>query len=131
MTDITVGIYGSEAEIVSYTPGNTELLLRFCEPLEGFLSLADKSFAVTGGKCLIKIGILKDGEITPRLVTQSRILCLPKIIKDGNTVFPVDCDDTFIRSLSRRERALEKKLLALEEKVELLCKSVYGTSLFN
>lgn len=131
MTEFTVGIYGNEAEITSYLPGSSELLVRFTEPLDGFLSLSDKTFAVSGGKCLIKINILKDGEITPSLITQSRILRLPRLIKDGNTVFPADCDDAFIRGVSQRERALEKKVTDLEKKIELLCKSVYGTSLFN
>lgn len=131
MTEITLGVYGNEAEILSVLPGNTELLLRFSEPINGFLNVLDKSFVVTSGKCLMKISYLRDGEIKPKLISQNRIIDIPKLIKDGNTVFPADCDDSFIRKISEREHCLEKRIAELEKCVELLTKSVYGTSIFN
>ena len=131
MTELTFAIYGNEAEIVSTLPGNTELLLRFSEPINGFLNILDRSYAVSGGKCLIKINALREGEITPKLITTNRIITLPRLIKDGNTVFPADCDDSFIRKISKRERDLEKRISELEKCVEILSKSVYGTSIFN
>lgn len=131
MTKITVEIYGSEAEFTSVTPGNGELLLLFPEGLEGFIGFSDKSFRISSGKCLLKLNQLRDGEIRFILVTQDRILRLPKLIKDGNSIYPANLSDSYIRALATRERALEKQVTALEKRIDQIEKSVYGTTLFK
>jgi predicted thioredoxin/glutaredoxin len=130
MTEITVDVYGGEAEFSSYIPGNTELMLRFSTPLDGFLTVSSKTFAVSHGKCIFKLTEIEDGEHSPKFLTEGGFIRLPRLIKDGKTIYPKPFDDDYIRSLSKRERELEAQVKSLEEKVERLMKSVYGTSIF-
>ena len=131
MIEIIICIYENEAEISSYKSGRGEAAFVFPDNVEGFLCLGSETCRLSGGKCCLKLQAIEDGEYTPRLITQNGTLHLPKIIKEGNTLFPKPYDDDFTRSLSKRERQLERKVKELEETVSRLTKSVYGTTLFN
>ena len=131
MTEIKLDIYGEDAEISSFKEGGTELALSFSKDIDGFLGFAGKIFPVSGKKCFLNLRGQKDGEIALSLTLSDRIINLPTLIKDGNSVYPAPIDDDFLRRLSKRERSLEKQVKSLEETVERLTKSVYGTTLFN
>ena len=131
MTEIMIDVYGNETEIASFRPGNTELLLKLSSSIDGFLSIGSKSFRITDGKCIFKLQEIEDGEHTPQLFTENGVLLLPKMVKEGKTIYPKPCDDNFIRKLSKRERKLENRVKELEATVSQLMKSVYGTTLFN
>lgn len=131
MTEITFDIYGNEAEIVSYQAGATELYVKFTTPIEGFLNLAGKIFTISNGSCIFKLHSINDGEYKPQVITHTGFIRLPRLIKDGKTIFPAPLDDEYTRSLSKRERQLEARVKELEATVKDLMKSVYETTLFN
>ena len=131
MIEITIDIYGNEAEISSFKPGSCELSFNFPKAIDGFLSISGKTFVISNGRCIFKLHSISDGEHSPTLITNNGSLALPTLIKDGKTVYPTPCDDDFIRNLSKRERTLEKRVKELEDEVIRLTKSVYGTKLFN
>ena len=131
MTEITIEIYGNEAEITSFKPGSCELSIKFSAPIEGYLSIDDKAFVISKGKCIFKTSTLADGKLKPKLITNSGILVLPTLVKDGKTISPLPYGDEFTRRLSQRERELEKRVKELENEVSRLIKSVYGTKLFD
>ena len=130
MTEIIIDIYETDAEISFFSPGSTELFVKFSKPLEGVLNIANKSFHVSDGKCIFKLCTIEDGEYSPNLVVGNMALRLPKLIKDGNRIYPSPYADEYIRNLSKRERCLEARVKELEGVIERLTKSVYGTRLF-
>ena len=131
MTEITIEIYGNEAEITSFKPGSCELSIKFSTPIEGYLSISDKAFVISNGKCIFKTNALPDGELKLQLITKTGILVLPSLVKDGKMISPRPYGDEFTRRLSQRERELEKRVKELENEVSRLIKSVYGTKLFE
>lgn len=131
MTEIKLDIYGGEAEISEFKEGGTELALSFSKEIDGFLGFSGRSFPITGKRCFLSLRGQRDGDIALSLTLSDRIINLPTLIKDGNSVYPAPIDDDFLRRLSRRERILENRVKDLEETVEKLTKSVYGTTLFN
>ena len=131
MTLIHVDIYGNEGEITSLiddASGSAEFI--FNEKPDAFLVFSAVSAPIHDGKCRLDISSIPDGEYTPRVITESESIPLTPVIKAQKHLRVASCDDTYIRALSQKLRALEKRSAAAEERIEELYKKVYGTSLF-
>ena len=128
MSRLKFRIYGSDTELVDYcTDSSNTLEFDFCEDMNGFVQIGESALRLSGGKCIFDLRLIENGEYTPRLMVDKRLVNLPVIKKFGNLVECIDCTDEYIRAASQRERALERKVLELEEKIRLLDEKVFGT----
>ena len=131
MTEIKVEIYENEAEITDFVSGGADMTVFFSKHIEGHIEVSGMLIPILGKKCFIDLRREKDREIAMNLLICDRVIALPTIIKDGNTLTPAPISDDFLRELSKRERLLEGKVRELDATVKKLMKSVYGTTLFN
>ena len=131
MTVIHVDIYRGEGEITSLTDDASGIAdFIFDEKLNGFLTFSALSAPICDGRCRLDTSSVPDGEYTPKVITESESIPLTPVIKAQRHLRAASCDDVYIRSLSKKLRALEKRSAAAEERIEELYKKVCGTTLF-
>lgn len=128
MSRLKFKLYGSEVELISMASDSSgSLELDFSENSSGFLRIGKLALKLTDGKCIVDLRLLENGEYTPELVLDNRLVVLPLMRKFGNVVECLDCTADYIRAASQRERALAELVATLEEKIKLLEDKVYGT----
>ena len=131
MSKITISFFEGEAEIVDINAdagGALELIFP-CET-EGFVSISSVASVIKDGRCIFDPRLFDDGKYTPELIEKGSRRPLPPLLKNSEGFFAAECSSEYVRKLSLRERALEKRVLALEEKMEKIYKSVYGELIF-
>lgn len=128
MSKIKFELYGGDVETVDFSQDSASLLtLDFSEELEGFVRIGELTERLSGGICDFDLRLLENGDYTPELILEDRRVVLPLIKKFGNIVVCCDCTEGYIRSASQRERALSKRVLALENKIKEIEDKVYGS----
>lgn len=128
MSRLNFRLYERECELIEQLHDSSDSLeVDFSEDLTGFLRIGNLTARLSDGKCQIDLRLLENGDYTPELVLDNRLVVLPLFRKFGNLVECIDCTDAYIRAVSQRERALSERVKALEEKTRLLEEKVYGT----
>ena len=119
------------AEMLSFTDGGGGCVeLVFNNLTEGFLELNGISHRVTEGRVTLNITLLPEGELTPILTANGRVITLPTLYKDGQMLRPTEPSNDYVRELSLRERRLKARVISLEARIEALEKSVFSTKIF-
>ena len=119
------------AEIISFTDGGGAFIdFVFKNLTDGFLNVNGVSYKVTDGRVTLNITPLPEGELSPTLTANDKVITLPALYKDGMMLSPSEPDDNYIRELSLRARRLEERLVKLEARAEALEKSVFYTKIF-
>ena len=87
--------------------------------------IADRVYTVRRGLCNIEERALRDGEITPRLVTSCGVNTIEGFIVKGGAIIKKEPDAEYLRravritqELCERVSALETELRALRSKTE-------------
>lgn len=128
MSRLKFQLYERECELLEQLHDSSDSLeVDFSENLSGFLRIGNLTARLSDGKCQIDLRLLENGDYTPELVLDGRLVLLPLFKKFGSVVECVDCTDAYIRAISQRERALSERVKTLEEKISLLEDRVYGT----
>lgn len=131
MSKIIIDFFDTEAEITDFEKGRANVLeIVFPDDVDGFISIDSIVAKVTRGKCVIDPRLFDNGKYTPMLIRAGSNTPLPTILKTQDGVFPAESGSEYIRKISNRERELEKRVKALEQTLEKIYKSVYGTSIF-
>ena len=131
MTEISIALYGKDAEVISEKRGaDAFVCFKLTPKIDADISIFGKKYTVKDGNCIIEYLTHPDGEYYPKLITDSETISLPKIVKDGKLLFADEVTPFLIRSLSLRERLLEEKFAKLESQVSKISKSVFETTLF-
>ena len=130
-TEISLVLYGGECEISSYRKGEgAELAFVFDESVNGYITIDNLVTTVNAGHGRFDSRLLSRGDYTPRLISDGRIIELPRLRKTDKSIRLQPPDDAYIRSISMRERELEMKVSSLEDIVNGLRDSVYGKTIF-
>ncbi|MBO5907175.1 MAG: hypothetical protein J6Q85_03380 [Clostridia bacterium] len=131
MSKIVIDFFDGEAEIVDLTAdGKSTLELVFPREIDGFVSINMIAARIKDGRCFIDGRLFDSGKYTPELIREGVRRPLPPIVKNSEGFFAAECTSEYVRKLSIRERALEKRVSELEEKMEKIYKSVYGELIF-
>ena len=131
MSKIVIDIFDGEAEIIEQSAdGGSTLEFVFPSDTDGFVSIDAIASVIKDGRCVIDGGLLDNGKYTPVLITPNSRHPMPPIVKNSEGFFAAECSSEYVRRLSARERALEKRVRALEEKCEKMYKSIYGEFIF-
>ena len=131
MSKVKYEIFGKEAEVVSFTPGEGQIFeISFTEDYEGLLSIDGVVSRVTNGYCHFDIRYVEEGEYTPLLVTKEDIIKLPCIKKCAKSVILSGCADEYTRRVSLRERRLEERVTELEKQLSSLTARINDTTIF-
>ena len=131
MSKIVFELFGSDAELVSFhADGSMGVDFIFNTPYEGFLSVGGIVARVTGGRCHFNLRLVDDGEHSVTLLSSHGSIKLPSIIKRSKEMRLADCDTGFIRSLSLRQRRLEERVKALEDRILSAEESIHKTTIF-
>ena len=127
MSKIKFMLYETEVEILESLSDSQNLLsLDFGKELDGFVRIGERAARLSGGKCDFDLRLLENGDYTPELILKNERIPLPLIRKFGSGVICCDCTESYIRSVSQRERELEKRVSALENKLRETEEKVYG-----
>jgi len=130
MSKISFELFGSEVEIVSIVnDSECDLVLEFPSGLSGFVRIGELAERLTDGICVFDLRLLPNAEYTPALFLDNARILLPRLKKTGYLIEIDDCTQEYIRSTSQRERALERYVTSLEERITLLETSVFGTTI--
>ncbi len=131
MNVFNIKIDADLAELVSYEKSEGTVV-KFC--INGidcaFLGLGNKILHVSGGVALDDLASLRDGEYTPRLISTCGSYDLPKLVKHGSHITPVECDAEYIRAILERVRRLEERACVTETLLRELNDKINGTVLF-
>ena len=131
MSKIRYELFGKEAEVISFTPSEGQLLdISFTENYEGLLSIDGVVSRVKDGYCQFDIRYIDEGEYTPLLVTKEDIIKLPCIKKNAKSVTLSKCADEYTRGVSLRERRLEERVSELEKQLLCLITRINETTIF-
>lgn len=131
MNRIKLEIFGSEAECLIFeSDGSEGIKFEFTEPHDGFISIDGIVKILASGECVFDSRLLSDGEYEPTLILKREQIKLPKIKKAGKRIRLAECGSDFVRRISLRERRLAERVKSLEERLEVISKSVYGSTLF-
>ncbi len=131
MSRIKYRLYDTVAEIIAYTDSSGEALeLEFDGEAKGYVKLGDRTAALKDGKCCFKTAELREEEYRPFLVIEGASIALPAIVRNGMRFSPLPPDEEYIRNLSLRTLALQKRVKELEAFAEEIRKKVYGTTIF-
>ena len=119
------------AELVSYERGTgTTVKFHFDGADSAFIGIGNKILRVSDGVALDDLAPLRDGEYTPRLVSPCGSYDLPRLVKHGSRITPMECDAEYVRAILERVRALEAKARDIEMLVKELNDKINGTVLF-
>ena len=131
MNKMIIECFEKESEMVSFYPGVGCLIsLTFTEPTEGYISIDYKTEKIIDNSCLIDLTRFPDGEHTPVLTTEDRLILLPSITKEGNKIIPTDYQIVFMRKLSLHQKRSELRLQNLEKRIEEIEKKITGRTIF-
>lgn len=132
MSLIKVEIYADECEVVGIKQDNgARLTVEFSEELDGYLTFGGAVARVCDKKCILDKGHIGNGAHDPALITENRIIRLPRLMKTGRHVELLPPSEEYIRRASIRERNLEERVKALEGVVSALEDKVYKTTILN
>ena len=130
MSRIKYEFFGEDAEISALSEsGDGRLTLCFPEGTDGYISIDDTVVKITNSTALVDLKYVDDGEFRPILVAERCRISLPPLKKAGKTVSACAPDSDYIRSLSLRERRLEKRVCELADEIHRLRTSVYGSKI--
>lgn len=131
MSKATLILFGDNAELLSFLQSDTaELEIEISHGKDGYIRLGEVTALLRQGKCKFDTKCLPDGEYQPILTVSEGEIMLPRMICKGGIASPVPVDDGFVRELSIRNRALARRVKALEERLEQISKAVYGSTIF-
>ena len=129
-TEIGISLYGDECELSSYKRGGLNLLFIFEDPVNGYITVDNLVTTVRDGRGRFDARLLTRGEYEPKLITDGRMIPLPRLRKSDRGVFPEPPAESYIRAVSIRERELERKVEDLTMLVSRLQDSVFGKTIF-
>ena len=130
-SELTLALYGTECEITSYKKGDGYSLHFVLDgEVNGYITIDNLVTTIRKGFGKFDTRLLFRGDYVPRLITEGKIIELPKIRKSERGVSIAPPDDSYIRAISIRERELEARVLGLESQITSLCDSVYGKTIF-
>ncbi len=131
MSRIKIEIFGNEAECLLFEADRSEeIKFEFTEPCDGYLSIDGIVKIVSHGECVFDKRFICEGEYEPVLILKNDRIRLPGIKKVGRSLRLAECGSDFVRRISLRERRLAERVRSLEERLEVIAKSVYGSTLF-
>ena len=117
---------GEYGETSLFLPIAGNLVFLFSPAISGYVSFCNRAYEVVEGRVEIPVGELPVGEFSPELVVKGRIWKLPRLIFDGESVYPKPFDDEDVRELSRKLRELKDEIAALLIDAKKLKEKVYG-----
>lgn len=126
MSKFVIELDGEYGETSLFLPLSGDLVFLFSPALSGYVTLGDGAYEVLDGRVEIPIAKVPVGEISPELVAKERKWKLPRLIYDGESVFPKPYDDEYIRELSRKLTELEHDIASLIIEAKKLKEKVYG-----
>jgi hypothetical protein len=131
MNIFCIKINGERAELLSYDRGKgTAVKFRFDGAESAFLGIGSKILRVSDGVAIDDLASLRDGEYTPRLISPSGSYDLPRLVKHGSRITPMECDAEYVRAILERVRMLEAKVKDVEMLIKELNDKINGTVLF-
>lgn len=92
----------------------------FEHPIDAKLVIADRVYSVRRGLCNIEESALRDGEITPRLVTSCGVNTIEPFIVSGGAIIKKQPDAEYLRRTVRITQELFDRVAALEAEVGAL-----------
>ena len=114
------------AETSLFLPTAGELVFLFSPRLQGFVTVGDRSYEVLDGRAVIPEKELPRGEFLPELVTKEGKWELPRLVYDGERVYPKPYDDEFIRELNRKLTEMTEKVKKIAADARELREKIYG-----
>ena len=126
MAKFVIELNGEYGETSLFLPLSGDLVFLFSPALSGYVMLGEGAYEVTDGRVEIPIAKVPVGEISPELVTGEGKWKLPRLVYDGESVFPKPYDDEYVRELSRKLTELRRDLAALIAEAKKLKEKVYG-----
>ena len=131
MLKITLEHYKNLAEVTEYKITQGGFIEYIFYPVcDGFVSILGERYNVRCGVCVIDAAKFKEDEIFPTLILPEIKIPLPALIRDEESYKIKTYDDESMRRLSLNELRMTKRISELEEKLELLSKKVYNTTIF-
>lgn len=118
------------AETSLFIPTASELVMLFSPKLQGYVTVGDSAYEIEDGRVSIPTSALPKGEFLPELVAKVGRWALPRLVYDGEAVYPKPYDDEYIRELTRRIEEITKVLHKINEDAKKIKDTVYGKLLF-
>ena len=131
MSNMKIELYGRNAELCSFEEGGGSLCFSFDTEQNGYISLGPITSRIAGTVCSIDIRKICDGEYIPHLILANMTIDLPRVKIQHGIAYHTEHDSSSPSELSLRERRLEKRVDALEEKIEELYNKIAGSRLFR
>ena len=131
MSKINLELFGRDPELISFEyKRDGTLVFEFTEDQDGYICLGKRTARIKGKSCAIDVRDLECGEHTPRLILEDMTVDLVKIQNENGAIHPKEHEIGEIGELSLRERRLARRVEELEDRLEILEKKVFGTSIF-
>ena len=126
---LTYRIRGSLGEIADFRIGGRRLTVSLPGYETGHLAIGGFSVPISGGAAELDLGLIKDGEHHPVLISGGKQIRLERFAVEGGRLLILPTEESKLRELLSRIHALERGLASaeraiLEIKKEIACDTV-------
>lgn len=98
--------------------GGTRLSIDILGGGNGRIEIGARHAAIVGGRGIISLEGMPDGEYTPRLYDEGGVSRLEAIVKEGGSVMPAPSDRALLSYITDRLEEIEGDYALLKEEIE-------------